>query len=125
MDKKVILPILLVIIVIFFFPKIASEPVSSFKYWKKSCLGFEQEISCSTISENLFLVADECKNYVDYCFGVPIGREKCYGMMFGPDKGCKYPCNDRNVKSICELQEKVNIDSEIFSCDKISRECDW
>jgi len=114
----------MIILAGFFYPKSVGGPLCGpvcpslgLHYWEKDCIGFRQRYSCPMsfmdFFGSIFGVKRICADaYADYCFGLPIGEKRCYGVPYiekgnlnNRELNCDYPCNDEEVRSICQNQK--------------------
>jgi len=118
--------VILVVLVGFFFPKRVGGnlcgpecPSHGLHYFEQGCLGIK--IRTTVIDA-----------YWDTCYGLPVGEKKCYGVPYTETENfedreldCNYPCNDENIKTICQQQKNITFGGVTYSCEGINRKCRW
>ncbi len=124
-----------------FYPKRVGGPLcgpeclpKGLHYWSVECLGIRKRYSCSMsiidfIKDFLGLERKICTDtFADYCFGIPVGEKKCYGVPYlgsgnvDVQLDCNYPCSDSKIKELC--RSGYDNESEI-PCDWIKEKCGW
>ncbi len=132
MQQRLLFLLIIFIIILlswFLFPKNVGGvlcgpvcPPNGLHYYKQSCFGIE----------NRFIPKDciDC-SYTDMCFGIPVGKKKCYGVSYTETENfedkeldCNYPCNDEDFKNICQNRENITFNGITYVCEWINRECD-
>ncbi|MBI2578970.1 MAG: hypothetical protein HYW26_04635 [Candidatus Aenigmarchaeota archaeon] len=125
-----IIGIIIIALIGFFFPRniggILCGPVCpphGLHYYEQSCFGMKYRFIHTNCSD--------C-GYSDICFGIPTGEKRCFGVPYTETEnfesreiGCNYPCNDENVKIMCQNQENITFDGLTYFCDGINRKCNW
>ena len=121
----VILLLIAVVGVDFFFPKRAGGslcgpvcPPNGLHYYEQQCLGIK---STETVVDA----------YLDVCYGLPMGEKKCYGIPFIEgsreriELDCDYPCNDRNLKDMCNSADEITLNGATYGCGQWESKCIW
>lgn len=136
MNKNVLILIPIVVVLVlasigFFYPKEVGGnlcgpvcPSRGLHYYKQGCLGIDKRYTAIDASWTI-------------CYGLPIGEKKCYGVPYTEpeeeiDKAiidreldCNYPCNDEDVRGMCQNQEAIIFETETFYCAGLRKKCNW
>lgn len=134
MKKNLLLIIIIVAIVsVIFYPKDVGRPLCGpicpgvgLHYYEIPCIGFEARYNVIDF-------------YWDVCYGLSYGEKKCYGVPYtewnnwekigtrelNTQLDCDYPCNDPEIKSMCQTQENLNFGIVILNCNTTKEKCGW